>query len=222
MNISAGLSAQVNNETVSSPLEVPSSLECHSFCSSSQGSNQLPGFWHCVIHACHTNTLSWVPMCPISWGSSIAPGSAHRLPCRAQLCLFQPLCGSCVLDKYANYLPSCAFQCWASVSTGLSIDVESLHCVQVTYRIIDRRCQMVCRVALAIYTPTSSVQSHALPPDCLLHIFVCLLGCISSFWSRCSACPESLLWLLSGPGLGDAHSSCPVMSTGPSIELLPT
>lgn len=175
----------MDNETVSSSLEVPSSPECHSFCSSSQGSNQLPGFWHCVIDEWHTNTSSWVSTCAISCGSSITPGTVHRLPCRTRLCLFQSLCVSCVLDKYANCLPSCAFQCWASVSTGLSIDVESLHCVLATYRIIHRRCQMVCRVALAVYTPTSSVQSHTWPPDCLLHIFVCLLGCFSSFWSRC-------------------------------------
>lgn len=30
------------------------------------------------------------------------------------------------------------------------------------------------RVAFAVYIPTSSVQSHILSPDCLLHILVCL------------------------------------------------
>lgn len=167
-----------------------------------------------MLPGCHTKAavLSWAPpVCPVSCGYSLTPSNVCDLPCRTLFCLFLALCGSCVLYKYANHLPSCAFQSCAGVSRVIgkfffffqeqgwvSAKWYTLRCncyivTRVTYTISSRCCQMICRVAFTVYTLTSRVQGYTLPPDCLLHILTWLLGYIRSFSLRSSVLPESSL-----------------------------
>lgn len=73
--------------------------------------------------------------------------------------------------------------------------VELLHCVQVTYSVIIRCCHWSLELPVQFILPPAVFRATLCPPyptpHCLLHILICLLCCISSFWSRCSALPES-------------------------------
>lgn len=64
----------------------------------------------------HLHSLGLLCVLSLVGQDSLTPGNVRGLPRRTQLCLFLSLCGSCVLNRYANHLPSCAFQCCAGVS----------------------------------------------------------------------------------------------------------